>query len=267
MLLPVLPSARPSRCAAASLRYAAAAAHPRTALKRLTQCRTVLRRLRVVADLYAVPAVEDARGHYARVQPPPRQEEPITFPELHAWTRVQPPPVRHSLRLLFAAAARPSDFLGSESRRAVRVAEAAVDADGVVHILYRRTKSDVEGVGRRVAFLPTPSTVRWVRERLTLPAETPLLPVTFARLRAAMPPGFALRSLRRGAIRAALLGGASVRSVQALSGHADRRTVFRYAGLIAPEQRRRGMAASMAAIAFGAQAAPAAAAIARFAPG
>lgn len=233
----------------AALLWARAARHPRTAAKRIGACHIVLRRSGWHPDLKGQPEVEDALGTWRRSQPAPVQARPITYRRLRRATRRLPAVVRHGLRLLYAAAARPSDLLGSESRRPVRVADAFFDAVGALHLLFRRTKSDVEGRGRRVALMLPATTERWVRQRLrTASRAAPLLPTSYEALRAGMPDGYTLRSIRRGAVRAALMAGAAVDDVRALTGHADPRTVFRYAGVIAPQTRDAGVRASAAAM-------------------
>ena len=237
----------PRRATRRALRYAAAARHAKTALDRLTQCATVCRRLGW-ATLPDQPSYEDARGIYTRRMPPPRQVRCITFKELRRLTRNALPAVKHSLRLMFAAAARPSDWLGSEERRPVAARDVRVVGQ-VIHVLYRTTKPDIAGKGRRLAFTAPPSTIAWLVGRLReCRPHDQVLPVTYARLRAPLGRDYALRSLRRGACREILLASGSARTAMALTGHQDPKTVYRYAGVIAPEVMRRGLRASALAL-------------------
>ena len=230
------------------LTYAGRAKHPATAEKRFTAARIVCRRAGWMEDIYADPAVEDARAIALRRRPPPKKAVAAHWAVLRRFTRRLPADRRHSLRLIYCALARPSDWMGSTERIRVPLRDVRI-VHREVHALYRRTKPDVAGVGRRVAFYVPASTRRWLRDRKrSRPPNTPVIECTYDELRRALrPAGLQLRSLRRGAVRAALLAGARITAVMALTGHADPRTVFRYAGVIAPQIRRGGLRASAAA--------------------
>jgi len=230
-----------------SLEYACGARHQRTRADRLTQCRQVCLRLQPPIDVYQEPALRDARAEWKRTAPPPVQVEPADPRYVRRRIRLADPPVAACLAAVWGAFARPSDWLGSEDagRPPVAVRDVQDRKDGKLEVVYWRTKPDVEGVGRRIAIHVPGRQHRWIVRRLRRAGpDEPLFPVTFPQLRAAL--AMPLRSIRRGAVRTALLSGVSVRAVMALTGHKDRRTVLRYAGLIAPEDARRGLRASKA---------------------
>lgn len=236
------------RLASRALRYASASQHPRTRGDRLSHCRQICLRLRPPLDLYDTPRCRDARALWKRAAPPPRQVEPASLALVKRRIAAAPAMQGVGLAAMWGSFARPSDWLGSRDagRPPVQVKDLTMRGRGVVEVIYWRTKPDVEGVGRRVAFAMPSRQYRLLDRRVRrAPPDAPALPVTFAQLRHAL--GEPLRSIRRGAVRAALLSGVSVRAIMALTGHKDRRTVLRYAGLIAPEDARRGIRASSAA--------------------
>ena len=237
--------------AAASLRYAALAAHPLTANKRLSHCReVVIRLLGPAADIYRVPAVRDKVAVNRRSAPPPKQVPHMPFAHYRAARRKAPEPVRRTIDVMWCSLARPSDWLGSQDvkRPPVPLADVQMVAPGLVEALYRRSKPDQEGIGRRLRFhLPT-STWRWLAKRkAALPPGHPALPASMAALRRALAP-YPLRSVRRGTIRLALLQGISARRVQAITGHKDPATVLRYAGLMCPRRAAHSVAVSAAVL-------------------
>ena len=239
------------RMAHAALRYARLARHPLTANARLTACREVVARLLGRrADLYAIPAVRDARAINKRSAPPPRQVPHMPFQHYRAARARAHTRVRRCMDVIWASLARPSDWLGSTgvSRPPVPLADVQLLAPGLVEALYRRSKPDQEGLGRRVRLRLPQSTWEWLRLRKsTHPPSHPALPISIAELRKAFAP-YPLRSVRRGTVRLALLQGLSARKVMAVTGHKSEQTVLRYAGLMCPKRAAHSAAVSLAVL-------------------
>ena len=167
----------------------------------------------------------------------------------HLRRRVSPA-LRMSLDVLWVTLARGSDWLGSAAagRPPVMLSELRLLREDQFEVKYLRTKPDVEGVGRRVRSQLPHSSWRALRERKrVLPPSSPALPVSYSQLHAALRP-YAIRAVRRGAVRAALMAGSSVRAVMAVTGHKAASTVLRYAGIIAPEDARRGLRVARAVL-------------------
>ena len=237
------------RLVAASLEYAGLARHPLTANGRLTSAREVVKRLLGQgADIYAAAAVRDRRAIHKRSAPPPVQVPHMTLSQFRVVRRRAARPVRYSLDVIWSSLARPSDWLGSvgSNRPPVPLADVEVLGRGLVEALYRRTKPDQEGVGRRVRIQLPPKAYRWLqRRKASLPASYPALPATFGQLQWAMRP-YPLRSIRRGTVRIALMQGISARRVAAVTGHKSEATVLRYAGMMCPRAAAHTMQVSAA---------------------
>lgn len=235
--------------AAAALAWARAVPHQRSQLARVTAARAVCGRAPGLPDLYSHPSVRDFRAKATRAAPPPMQADFMQLSTVRAIVARLPPERGAFTATMWSSLARPSDWLGSPDigRPPVLVRDVSVDVRrGVVLAILWRTKPDTEGVGRRIAFVLPPAPFRWLRHRLATARPTqPLFQVTYEQAKADVRP-HQLRSFRRGSVRAALLAGVSVRAVQVLTGHKSRKTVLRYAGLMAPEDQRRAVAASKA---------------------
>jgi len=185
-----------------------------------------------------------------RHRPPPNQVPHMPFAHYVTCRARAAGDVRRAVDIMWCSLARPSDWLGSRpSRRPpVPLADVTCLPGFRAEILYRKTKPDPEGVGRRVRIALPPRTWEWLRVRkATQPPQSPVITLSFDRLKRAFAP-YPLRSVRRGTIRLALLQGISARTVCAISGHRDPRTVLRYAGLMCPKEARRSAKVSSAVL-------------------
>lgn len=214
----------------------------------ISDARIVL--LRCGLDLYSDVGVMDRRGVLLRSAEPP-YEAPTASPKQIAALLFGRARLRGAVRLLLAclwgSMARVSDWVGADDRRPVHAAEVSLIPPRQVEVLYRRTRPDIAGKGRRARFvLPMSLWVRLFRYHASVPPRRPLFDLGMARvlLAALRRARLCARSLRRGAVRHSLLAGASARRVQSLTGHQKVGTVMRYAGLLAPDLARRGASAS-----------------------
>ena len=208
--------------------------------------------LRQGLDLYTIPAVEDHRAELLRSTEPPAQApfaRPHTIARLLSPSSPLPLMPRLLLATMWGSMARPSDWIGSEGRRPVRAEEVTCIPPHHVQVLYRRTRPDPAGLGRRTQFVLPQQYWTELRRRVQRidPHDSVFLPADLRPvMRALHSLSLCARSLRRGSVRAALLAGVSVRRVQLVTGHKQQATVLRYACLLAPHMARDASSASAA---------------------
>ena len=192
----------------------------------------------------AIQRLRDARDALQRLRHlfPARQARPATAREVRAlWRAGQGRAEQHGLiaALLWAAAARFSDVTR------LWVGDLVIGAEWV-RIRYRITKTSQRGVVRVVEVRPAPEVTaalrRWQERRAQLGATAPLFTLHLSGFNAwlaRVSPGLTSRSLRRGAVQAALDAGVDERDVVRLTGHTRVATLLAYADRIG----RRGRAA------------------------
>ncbi len=163
-----------------------------------------------------------------------------------------PASVRAAMLLMWASAARHASisWLRPVDIRMVR----RVPQGAIIDLCWPRSKTDPTGQGRHQS-IQVPSEFCDLLLSQLLPTgrhlrpHDPLFPETYHEFMGyvkQLHPELGSRSWRKGAVRALVEKGLSLRAVARVSGHADPQNVFRYGGLQVDEARQAGLRASAA---------------------
>ena len=175
-----------------------------------------------------------------------RQAEAATAADVVGIWREAPPEVGLMAAVMWAAALRHADAAG------VVATDVLFADDGPVEITLRRTKTTAFGGPPRVVAFVLPAPVRRaLRALVTRRGTGPLFSVpyrTFLREVQKARPGMTAHSFRRGAVQAALRGGATDEAVMRLTGHKSLDSLATYAGRLPNTWRTQMVSASIATL-------------------